>query len=506
MKGDAGMYEHISCPICKGFLIDTITLTRCAHFCEFWLLFFAKLINIIVHSSLIYKVQKVIINGISVCRSCLLRHLQQKKNCPTCHEELIDLQSAFHPDHTLQDFVYKYAPSTYWKEIRQRADFIEKRFPTPQEKRLIADLNLTQFSQFLCHRSEKISLCLEYISPKEALQSSLIGFISSEKVLFRRYFRCSAEVKMKHLRSLLQGKFDLPDNYVLQFIHLNSEEILEDEYSLQDLVYIFGWQRNEPLKISFTLTQIVSEEETPPILEVEESMGHEEASNDLPPELDPEPIEKMPSLTVNLSSALFQPDSSSMSNLPRVPIITKTTEQPPKKRRKTIPKKTKLVQLLTKPSPETPSMNPTVGQVLQQSNTPTLSPTVALPNSPCCLSPLSSSQSPKNGSHEPQKVSGTPDSSSSSSHFKLMNPAILTMQINNSLSSAVAPMNSVSVTEPATPVSADIADSIKLEESAQEKNDEIKERNAIFQEVMTALTQSQKDVETFTPKIEIPTT
>lgn len=418
---------------------------------------------------------------------------------------MVDLQSAFHPDHTLQDFVYKYAPSTYWKEIRQRADFIEKRFPTPQEKRLIADLNLTQFSQFLCHRHERISLCLEYISPKEALQSSLTGFISSEKVLFRRFFRCSAEVKMMHLRSLLQGKFDLPDNYVLQFIHLNSEEILEDEYSLQDLVYIFGWQRDEPLKISFTLTQIVSEEEHPPILEVEESVGHEETANDLPPELDREPIDKMPSLTVNLSSSLFQPDSSSLSNLPRVPIITKTTEQPPKKRRKAIPKKTKLVQLLTKSNPETPSMNSTIGQIFQQSGTPTLSPTVPLPNSPCCLSPSSSSQSPKNGSNDHPKVLGTPDSSSPSS-FKIMNPAILTMQINNSLSSAVAPVNSASVTEPVTPVSADIADSIKLEESVQEKNQDIKDRDAIIQEVMTALAQGQKDVETFTPKMEIPIT
>ncbi|KAE9549716.1 hypothetical protein FO519_007068 [Halicephalobus sp. NKZ332] len=479
MKGNAGMYEHISCPICKGFLIDTITLTRCAHF---------------------------------FCRSCLLRHLQQRKNCPTCHEELINLQSAFHPDHTLQDFVYKYAPSTYWKEIRQRADFIEKRFPTPQEKRLIADLNLTQFSQFLCHRSERVSLCIEYISPKEVLQSALTGSVSAEKVLFRRYFRCAAEVRMKHLKSLLQVKFDLPDNYVLQFIHLNSEEILEDEYSLQDLVYIFGWQRDEPLKISFTLTQITSEEEHPPVLEVEESV-HEEAATDLPPQLEPERLEKMPALTVNLSSTLFQPDSNSLSGIPRAPIITKSAEPPLKKRRKAVPRKTKLVQLLSK-SNENQSINPTISQVVQQSNTPIPSPTVPLSNSPCCSTSSSSSQSPK----DPQKlISGTPDSSASLPNFRIMNPAILTMQINHSLSSPVAPVNSASVKEPVTPVSADIADGIKLEEtpqaknqnfkdSLQAKNQELKDRDAIFQEVMASLTQGQKEVGTFSPKVEIPTT
>lgn len=78
--------SYITCKICHGYLIDATTVTECLH---------------------------------TFCKSCLVKHLEEKHTCPTC--QIVIHQS--HPlqyisfDRTMQDIVYKLVPdlqeSTY---------------------------------------------------------------------------------------------------------------------------------------------------------------------------------------------------------------------------------------------------------------------------------------------------------------------------------------------------------------------------------------------------------
>uniref|UniRef100_A0AC34GNZ0 RING-type domain-containing protein n=1 Tax=Panagrolaimus sp. ES5 TaxID=591445 RepID=A0AC34GNZ0_9BILA len=326
MEDDAGASE-LSCPVCKGFLIDAVTLTLCSH---------------------------------SFCRSCLLRQLQNDRKCPECNNQLNDIKKAFFRDTTLQSFVYKYVPSTFWKEIKQRSDFIKKQSPTDEELQIIADWSIADFGQYLCLPDEMLSFSVEFLSRDEILKEQLKHHTSPstsedsmettlpKKSEFCRYFRCPAGVKIKHLKSLLEGKLVLPDNYVLYFIELDSGEIIEESYSLQDLVYIFGWTRQKPFKLHFTLTPLVPEEDKPPVLEVE-LIDQSEAIDSGPPPLELEPTTKMPAFTVNLSTSFFDKEHKGAcingGILPRPAIITPASDMPPKKKRRMGPRKEKPAQL-----------------------------------------------------------------------------------------------------------------------------------------------------------------
>nr|XP_053631638.1 polycomb group RING finger protein 3-like isoform X2 [Cherax quadricarinatus]XP_053631639.1 polycomb group RING finger protein 3-like isoform X2 [Cherax quadricarinatus]XP_053631640.1 polycomb group RING finger protein 3-like isoform X2 [Cherax quadricarinatus]XP_053631642.1 polycomb group RING finger protein 3-like isoform X2 [Cherax quadricarinatus] len=71
--------EHIVCAICSGYLVDATTVTECLH---------------------------------TFCKSCLVKHLEERNTCPTC--DIVIHQS--HPlnyisfDRTMQDIVCKLVP------------------------------------------------------------------------------------------------------------------------------------------------------------------------------------------------------------------------------------------------------------------------------------------------------------------------------------------------------------------------------------------------------------
>jgi hypothetical protein len=470
-----------------------------------------------------------------VCRSCLLKKLQIERKCPECDNQLNEIENSFCRDTTLQAFVYKYVPSTFWKEIRQRADFIKKQSPTDEELQIIADWNVADFGQYLCLPDEMLSFSVEFLSRDEILKEQLKHHSSpstsedhlsndsistqSKKSVFCRYFRCPAGVKIKHLKALLEGKLELPDNYVLYFIELDTGEIIEESYSLQDIIYIFGWTRQKPFKLHFTLTPLVPEEDKPPVLEVE-LFDQSEAIDSGPPLLEPEPETKVPAFTVNLSTACLNGIGGGI--LPRPAIITPASEMPPKKKRKIGPRKEKPPQLTLKekrnsfssvptsaaatpPTPHPSSsfsdiqtpQQPQQQQTLQQgqNNLQTLSPsslTTKFPSTAAALngnSSISKGQSPpKNNFDSTIKtvasitsaaITGNSLTSSPINGLSKLattsSPTLLTVeQSNKQLSQVLAPIHSA----PNTPIPNEFNDqksnlqTIPLSKSADKNRDE----------------------------------
>lgn len=92
--------SHITCKICRGYLIDATTVTECLHTCEYTIVF---LLKVLIFSKW---------NCVAVCKSCLVKHLEENNTCPTCN--IVIHQS--HPlqyisfDRTMQDIVYKLVP------------------------------------------------------------------------------------------------------------------------------------------------------------------------------------------------------------------------------------------------------------------------------------------------------------------------------------------------------------------------------------------------------------
>jgi len=102
---------HITCKICGGYFIDATTVTECLHTCEFFRRSRSTtcpITQLFPHLHPHPKPQP----PLSVCKSCLVKHLEEKKTCPTCDN--IIHQS--HPlqyisfDRTMQDIVYKLVP------------------------------------------------------------------------------------------------------------------------------------------------------------------------------------------------------------------------------------------------------------------------------------------------------------------------------------------------------------------------------------------------------------
>ncbi|VDD93818.1 unnamed protein product [Enterobius vermicularis] len=81
---------HITCPICKGYFVEAITITECLH---------------------------------TFCKSCLLKHFENEDNCcPKCS----GLIHQSHPSHyvsfdrTMQELVYKLVPGLQAAEEERR--------------------------------------------------------------------------------------------------------------------------------------------------------------------------------------------------------------------------------------------------------------------------------------------------------------------------------------------------------------------------------------------------
>ncbi|VDN03540.1 unnamed protein product [Thelazia callipaeda] len=350
--GETDLNENLCCSSCKSYLIDAVTLTECLH---------------------------------SYCRACLLRDIEKNEsyNCTKCGVSCgNDLGEAFVRDDTLQKLVYKMVPDLYWQELHQRGEFLRKRIVSPDEKATILDKRLLQLASELCAPDEMISLCLEYISPgipdtdidensskeeenegeegkkeknkeienKEGINKEEVAVPKStdenkpstvadadrlekqETILtsFKRYFRCQAATKISALRKLLEAKLEVLDTYKLCFVDSDCNVVLDDQCTLQDVVYMFSWQRLGPMKILFTLQRPL-EEEKPPVLDMEfmpELVAEEPISQASAPTIAIETAIQLPALTVSLNTAMMEGGSNHQ------PIITTEVYPTSRKKRK----------------------------------------------------------------------------------------------------------------------------------------------------------------------------
>jgi polycomb group RING finger protein 4 len=228
----SALNEHITCHICKGYLIDATAITECLH---------------------------------TFCKTCIVKWLKEHQVCPICEAQI---QKNIRSDPTLQDIVYKIVPGLFTDEMRRRREFYHSNSE--------ASANLTNEEKGEL-RGERLIFCpddifylsIEYLP--EVFSYTYIPLIRSTTVVGsngfpvnnngcdtnkhsqRRYFRCKGSMKVRHLKKLLQMKYELKDNTDIDLLY--KHDFLADDYSMVDLAYIYSWRRSGPLSLYYKISK-----------------------------------------------------------------------------------------------------------------------------------------------------------------------------------------------------------------------------------------------------------
>uniref|UniRef100_A0A1B6CER0 RING-type domain-containing protein n=1 Tax=Clastoptera arizonana TaxID=38151 RepID=A0A1B6CER0_9HEMI len=201
---------HITCKICRGYLVDATTVTECLH---------------------------------TFCKSCLVKHLEENNTCPSC--QIVIHQS--HPlqyisfDRTMQDIVYKLVPNLQENEIKRERDFYRSRGlpcpkdipPNPGEEIDEKPQNMEPVAEVDCHRmDEQVNIDLECMA-------------ANLKTLKRKFVRLSSQATITHLKKFIAKKvLDGMDKY-RDIDILCNDELLGKDHTLK-FVYVTRWRFKEP--------------------------------------------------------------------------------------------------------------------------------------------------------------------------------------------------------------------------------------------------------------------
>uniref|UniRef100_A0A336KIP9 CSON012000 protein n=1 Tax=Culicoides sonorensis TaxID=179676 RepID=A0A336KIP9_CULSO len=204
---------HITCSICKGYLIDATTLVECLH---------------------------------SFCHSCIMKHLRIQDYCPKCDVLVNKAKLNIKPDTTLQAIVYKLVPELYEKELLRRRAFYKM---CPKEAALATPDQRGEDTENLI------------FSPKEALSLSLefaeMGELPKKSELRKPiYLQCPAIFKISNLKKFVLSKFGIDGNMLsIEIMYKVKTIVLPDHYTLMDVAYIYIWKRDMPMRFFFRVVK-----------------------------------------------------------------------------------------------------------------------------------------------------------------------------------------------------------------------------------------------------------
>ncbi|EDV22929.1 uncharacterized protein TRIADDRAFT_28310, partial [Trichoplax adhaerens] len=175
--------EHITCGLCKGYLVDASTITECLH---------------------------------TYCKSCLVRYVQDSNRCPTCDIVIHETQPLYNirMDRTMQDIVDKFVPWLKEAERERLNKFyidhgLQNPFTTLTKQDKYRDdrqrENIEKRHDYDYHRSdEQIAICFRCAD-------------SFSRSLERNFILCSSQITIRHLKKFLIKKLCLPslDNIII---------------------------------------------------------------------------------------------------------------------------------------------------------------------------------------------------------------------------------------------------------------------------------------------------
>ncbi|EDO37122.1 predicted protein, partial [Nematostella vectensis] len=162
---------HITCGLCRGYLIKPTTITECLH---------------------------------TFCRSCIILRFQdgEVNLCPTCNILIHETNplEMLRSDKTLEDIIYKLVPGLQEDEIRRTKEFYESYSLSPPCKVIKTEGDTSALHRKPVkddfHRSDpQIGVCLECCGTEENV-----------KQLNRKFIKCSSRMTIAHVKKYLKLK------------------------------------------------------------------------------------------------------------------------------------------------------------------------------------------------------------------------------------------------------------------------------------------------------------
>nr|CAH8854193.1 unnamed protein product [Trichobilharzia regenti] len=226
---------HLTCSLCKGYLIDATTVVECLH---------------------------------SFCRSCILTYLQHKTTCPVCETLLHKTKPhyAIRPDRALQAIVYKLIPNLFEKEMLSRRKFYEahpslhSRSLSPEKR---GDISI---NTYVLPEEDRLSIELRYWDQNEDNIDDSGSKFSSQSDLSilppvqPTFLLCPPELTVGHIEKLIRMKFNLKPSEHDVSVFFSADDLFNPDHTLSDLACLYAWRRQQPFKLYFTIKQATKNE------------------------------------------------------------------------------------------------------------------------------------------------------------------------------------------------------------------------------------------------------
>lgn len=223
--------SFLTCPQCKGYLIDAFTINECLH---------------------------------SFCKSCIIKYVKRKECCPICKVNIMkDRMNVFlKRDVNLQYVVYKLVPGLFKNEMKRRRIFYSKHPKSVEflKKRRIHDKETVgelEEDTFLFDTYTDISLSIEYSETGLSEICDSIRLKDTNPSVVKSYLQCPASFTIESLKKFLSIKNDFISTKFVDIMY--DDKPLNKELTLMDVAYIYAWRRTAPMRLFYRITKPIEE-------------------------------------------------------------------------------------------------------------------------------------------------------------------------------------------------------------------------------------------------------
>uniref|UniRef100_A0A8C5MUL2 Polycomb group ring finger 5 n=1 Tax=Leptobrachium leishanense TaxID=445787 RepID=A0A8C5MUL2_9ANUR len=199
---------HITCYICKGYLIKPMTVTECLH---------------------------------TFCKTCIVQHFEESNDCPKCGIQVHETNplEMLRLDNTLEEIIFKLVPGLREGEQKRQLEFWKRKRPQENgndglpkdKKRKEGEENDDDKDH---HRSDpQIAICLDCLRNNGQSGDNVV------KGLMKSFIRCSTRVTVGTIKKFLSLKLKLPSTYELDV--LCNGEIMGKDHTME-FIYMTRWR------------------------------------------------------------------------------------------------------------------------------------------------------------------------------------------------------------------------------------------------------------------------
>ncbi|UXI17832.1 hypothetical protein NH340_JMT03775 [Sarcoptes scabiei] len=200
-----------------------------------------------------------------VCKTCILKYFDDNNNpkaqsCPKCLKQVHSTKPKVNirSDPTLQDIVYKLVPGLFKNEMMRRKEYF-MRYPEKASGLSNEEKGEMNGERLILSTDDYVQITIEYF-PEVTNPYKLLPFNNNENLEIqldnlnqRRYLLCKAGMRVLHLKKFIRSKYELESNVPVDFFY--KHELLEDNYTIMDLAYIYSWRRQIPIPLYYLILE-----------------------------------------------------------------------------------------------------------------------------------------------------------------------------------------------------------------------------------------------------------